>query len=175
MKRNEWIWFLFCILLGTGCATISAPSGTVPSRKGLATDPYGGWLTATINDTPAQVQGEFIALNKDSVFVLSGDSLKIIPVSKFNTARIILFNTEANKYSIWTVVLSVATIANGAFATITFPVSLAMGLTTVHDEARREHFFDFPQRPWSELSKYARFPQGLPEELDRGTLKGKPK
>ena len=45
----------------------------------------------------------------------------------------------------------------------------------VYKSRSGNNYFYFPKTEWSELSKFSRFPQGLPSGLDASMLKSKPK
>ena len=51
------------------------------------------------------------------------------------------------------------------------PAVLISGLTPVFTESDRINYSDYPYTSFKELSKYARFPQGMPEGIKLSDLK----
>jgi hypothetical protein len=151
------------------CASMKAPSGTVPTRKGLEKEAYGAWMTLTLDGSV--VSGELIAVDNDSIYVLPENGLQKFATSSVDTAKMVLYRPDTGKYIAWTAVTSVATIANGAFLVITFPITVITGVVTSSVEGDRINFLDRATASWEEMSKFARFPQGLPPGIDLGSLR----
>lgn len=169
--------FLITIVIN-GCATTYAPSGWLPKTEDIEKTAYGGWLTVvvpakTFNEEPKWIQygGEFIAQNEDKVFLLY-DSLYIIP--KYNIIKSILEVDEKNdtEYGLWTLGGSVSTVTHGFFAVISLPVWLLAGIPAAVGESSRDRYE--AEQPdsnyWSDINKFARFPQGLPSNINPGSL-----
>lgn len=173
MSMFRWIYFVLIIALFANCSVVSAPQGTVPSRKELQTDAFGAWFSGKQGTQKILVQGELVAIDGDSLFILMRDTLRAMLTSDFDTARIIVYNTEAKTYGIWTGILTGVSLLTGYYAALTLPLSLGIGITTYLDEKNRIHSFDHPPHGWPEISKYARFPQGMPPGLDKRTLRSK--
>lgn len=171
MSYYRLIYAVVLIAMVTGCKTISAPKGSVPKRKQLPLDAYGAWFSGRQSAQKMLVQGELIAIENDSIFILSADELKGIPAKEIDSAGVIVFNTEENTYAIWTGLLTAASLTTGYFAGLTLPLSLGVGIVTTRDEANRINSFDFPQNSWPTISKFARFPQGMPPGIDRKSIR----
>lgn len=157
-----------------GCSTVKAPHGSVPKRKAIVTDAFGGWISASLKTTRNSIQGEFIAISSDSVFIMSDNKVQPLPKADIASARIILFNNVSDNYSGWTFLNSLATISNGYFLIFTLPINLITGISTANAEAKRINYYDYPALTWDELSKFARFPQGIPEQVDTKEIKPRP-
>ena len=153
-----------------GCGSVKAPQGAVPTRVLLETDAYGGWIGVT-GPNGEMTQGELIALTTDSVFVLDKNELHVIALGDVTAARLIMFKTAEGGYAVWTFLGSILTLTNGGFATFTLPATIISGVSTTFNEARRINYIDYPASSWAMIGKYARFPQGLPSNVDRTILK----
>jgi hypothetical protein len=173
MLKNK-ILIALCFMVLCGCSAVKAPQGSVPRRKDIVTDAFGGWISASLKTTRNSIQGEFIAISLDSVFIMSDNKVQILPKADIDNARIILFNSESGAYSGWTFLSSLATISNGHFLVFTLPINLITGISTASGEAKRINYYDYPALTWDELNKYARFPQGIPEQVDTKEIKPRP-
>ena|SRR5258708_2532525 len=172
MLKNEFVIFGFVFMLLSGCSkSITAPHGSVPNRKSLSTDAFGGWINLTLKSSQKSFQGELIAINTDSIYVMTNGKVQREEISDVNSARLILYKTSSEEYALWTSLMSLGTISNGYFLVFTLPLTLIAGISTTNSESQRINYIDYPQNSWEELMKYARFPQGLPQGLDVGDLK----
>lgn len=169
MYRIKLLLVISILALFGSCRTVSAPKGSVPNRVGIATDAFGGWMFTKAGQR--SFEGEFIAVGNDSLYILTSGKTQSISLPTVDTARIILYNTNTSGYALWTSLLSIGTLSNGAFATFTLPVSLVTGILITNAESKRINYFDYPNNSWEELKKYARFPQGLPKGIRTEDLK----
>lgn len=170
MSGNSLLLFAACILFTISCKTATAPKGTVPNRNGIAWDGRGGWITLSFADSAReQINGEFLALGQDSVYIMNSETFSATPIADVRSARIIMYNTETTAYAIWTFLSSLLTISNGAFLILTLPLNLITGISTTVGESRRLNYFDYPENDWAELNKYTRFPQGI-DRINRKEL-----
>ena len=69
---------------------------------------------------------------------------------------------------------SLLTISNGLLLVFTFPLWL-IGGTVASVSRSYDPVFTYPGTPLTEFAPYARYPQGLPPDLDRGTIRMKGK
>ncbi len=153
------------------CSTVKAPSGTVPVRNALATDAFGGWIELSLITPKDSISGEFIATCNDSLYIMDRGEVKIYPISNIRLARLVIFKNMSGAFGAWTFFGSLFTISNGGFLIFTLPATLIMGIATTIGEAKRLNFLDYPSNSFENLSKYARFPQGIPEGLNIADLR----
>jgi hypothetical protein len=173
MLKNRILIALYVIVL-CGCSIVKAPQGSVPRRKAIVTDAFGGWISVSSKTTQSTIQGELIAISSDSVLIMSESKVQVLSKVDIDNARIIFFNNESGAYTWWTILNSFAAISNGYYFVFTFPISLITGILTVSGEAERINYYDYPALTWEELNKYARFPQGLPDQVDTKEIKPRP-
>ena len=88
---------------------------------------------------------------------------------KIPIEEIIYIQMERHDTSGWNIVMMtcggvILSISNGWFLMITVPLWLLTGLFAAVSTARSNHI-EFEQAEWSDLSNYARFPQGIPDEI----------
>ncbi|MEO1053816.1 MAG: hypothetical protein AAFX87_24475 [Bacteroidota bacterium] len=163
------LFILILITLG-GCkvASIQAPKNKVPVRKDIGTDAFGGWIT--LNRVH---MGELIAVSEDTVYLFQFNQLNSFPKADVKYAELVIHRNSADDYGTWASLGSFLTISNGYFALFTLPTWIISGLTVTKAERKRENFLIYPAQNWEEISKFSRFPQGLPASLDRKLLKGR--
>jgi len=170
MKKGKLIISILLIVILNCCSTIKAPIGSVPNRKALTIDAYGSWLEMRLNSSNDPVAGEFIAANEDSIYIMQNGEVQIYAISNISFARVIIFNNSRGAYGVWTVAGSLLTISNGGFLIFTLPPVLISGILTTVAEANRINYLDYPSNSFKELSKHARFPQGMPKGIKSSDL-----
>jgi hypothetical protein len=160
--------------LGAACANNPAPGGWLPKAQEVPEDPYGAWVQLRKIDR-TELGGEFIAIHGDTLFVLSASSgLVAVHRGQMDQARLAYYSSNWGVMAVWTTFGSLATISNGAFLVITLPLWLIAGPIATGAESRAplEGVRHWDQ--WRELRMYARFPQGIPDGLDRRVLRPRP-
>ena len=153
------------------CNTVKAPLASVPKRNSLATDTYGGWIELRLVSAKDSVSGEFIATGYDSLYIMEDARVQGYAISDIRYARVVFFKNMSGAYTAWTVLGSLLTFSNGYFMIFTLPVTIIIGLSTTFAESKRINFLDYPFNSLEDLSKYSRFPQGMPQEINIADLK----
>ena len=155
-----------------GCASTSAPSGWLPSPANSASDVYGGWATVEIDsaDKRQDIQGELIAVEFDTMYVLSRRGLHAVPKKYILNAKVAYFEGDYSGISAWTLLGTISTISHGFYLLITAPLWIVTGSLTAASVSHNQ-VVEYPDHSWDELKMYSRFPQGLPASLDRQSLK----
>jgi hypothetical protein len=164
---------LCCLLLGS-CASTIGPQDWLLEPGDTASDAHGGWLEishASKTETPAQLRGELIAIHADSVF-LAADALYALSRSDIESARLVMYNSNAGAMAGLVGLGTVSTLSNGAFLLFTAPLWLIGGNITVSARSS-EPILSFPKHKWAQFVPYARFPQGLPAGIARSSIKMK--
>jgi hypothetical protein len=156
------------------CSQNPAPAGWLAPPRQAQSDPYGAWIVVWQPAPPdlrgevLAAQGEFLAVDRDSVYVLSPDSVvRAVPVGTIHSARIAFYDAQSAGLGIWTGVGSVSTISNGGFLVLTLPLWVIGGSLITGGQSRAPLRDVQAGDSWDVLRRYARFPQGLPEGLPR--------
>ncbi len=165
------------LLACTGCVSTSAPSEWLPSPPDVPQSTFGGWIEVEVTPLGADstARGELIAVEADTVFVLSLDAsigLQAIGIADILAARLAPYDSEWGAMATWTMLGTLSTASHGWFLLLSFPTWFVGGGGATAAQSRR-HLVHFPQKSWSYFRPHARFPQGLPPGLDRATLKAK--
>ena len=181
------------MLLAAGCATTGAPRGWLPSPSEAQSQAHGGWIIVRY-DGKAEARGELISVAGDSVFVQTASGLTEIPKTSISRAKLTAYNARgAETFALFAFGLPALgfgllglgsamsdrdledssglplVLASFGFGLIvTSPLSLITGCIAGPVQSRKPQL-KYPPTSWLAFREYARFPQGLPEEL-RGSL-----
>jgi len=172
----KWAALTILLLFLPGCYTVDLPR-QLPEANQAAELTTGAWLVVyqkTSAKKAPKFEGELISVETDSVFFFSGEELKGIQKDSVATAK--LFITEPairpGTAGAWMFFGTLSTVSHGWLLIVSLPVwliagSISAGAVYIADD-RGDLLY--PEDPWSELGKFARFPQGLPHGLDRSRL-----
>lgn len=166
-------------LLG-GCGVTRAPHDWLPQPSDLQEQAYGGWLYVEIAKgvEVTKEEGEFIAVQDTVVCLLTAQKGPLmIPTSTISFASVDFHEKETGKFAGWTVGGTLSTFTHGIGLIISFPVWIVVGtISTVSVSHLGSEDQDYPNPVWwASVSRYARFPQGLPASLDLQSLRPKTK
>jgi hypothetical protein len=176
---NRGLGGLALIALATACSTNPAPRGWLAPAPIAVSDPYGAWVHIEIPSAGKQAPsgGELIAVGLDSVFVLAPDGeFHAIARADVTRARVAYYDSQYGQLAAWTTIGSLSTGSHGFFLVFSLPVWTIGGWATTGAQSRAPlAYVRENERSWDDVAKYARFPQGLPTELDRKRLRPKPR
>ena len=183
MRARKYSWAPFSILLiclaAGGCASTGAPDDWLSPAAEAPIDPFGAWVTVEFVKSQEKgfIRGEFLAVDRDSIYVLTGfapveDPVSAIPLALVEKAMIAHFDPETGKAIGWVTFGSISTLSHGMGAVITFPLWIIMGSAMAGGHSRTP-LENYPDLTWNELKMYARFPQGPPPDLHQLGLKPK--
>jgi hypothetical protein len=114
------------------------------------------------------VSGEFLAVERDSVFVLSPDStVRTVPLDSVRHAKVAFYDAQWNQLAVWTILGSLSTISNGIVLVLTFPLWAVGGSIATAVQSRDAVRQVDNSLTFDAVRMYARFPGGLPENLPR--------
>ncbi len=167
---------LSCALavVAMGCASTTAPSQWLPRPDRAQALAYGGWISVYYakGRTKLQAHGELLAIHADSLFVLSANSLTAIPTAKTKKATLTAYDANVGPLVAWSVLGTLSTASHGAGLIISAPVWIITGIAATSAQSYAPQL-SFPKKSWNEFRKYARFPNGLPPNIDRRALRPK--
>jgi hypothetical protein len=115
------------------------------------------------------VQGELIALSPDRVFVLTDVGLLELPKTTISQAKLTAYDSGAVALGVWTFLGTLSTISHGVFLIISAPVWVIGGSAITAVQSHKP-VISYPKNSWEAFQRYARFPQGLPQGLERSSL-----
>ncbi len=167
-----------CFLMA-GCASTEAPEHWLSPAENAPQDPYGAWMTVEFpRSAPRKsLSGEFLAVDRDSVYLLvdamaATDPVVGIDLAKIWRASLAHFDPQTEKAGGWVVAGSISTLSHGWFLIASLPVWIIAG-STMAGSLSHSPLENSRDRTWDELAKYARFPQGPPPHIHELGLRPK--
>lgn len=174
IRFNKRLLMILTSFLLSGCATIHAPPGWLPENAAqLRTEAFGSWIVVHHSKKAAmdqQTKGELIAVSQDSLFVLNSYALHPIALSNITRARLVEYKPHTGELSGWIFLGALSTISHGFWLAITTPVLWILGGTLAESSRSFDPILDYPGHSLSSFRAFARFPQGLPKNINRKLL-----
>lgn len=155
-----------------GCTRSPAPRAWLASPAAAESTAYGGWVVVELGK-PRQkeaLSGELIAIDEDSLFVLSGSTLVAVKMGETKQVTLWGYDSRWGSVALWTIVGALSTASHGWALAATFPLLWVLPGTLITGSASRNAVVTVPKRPWTALQPFSRFPQGLPSNLNRDSL-----
>ena len=156
-----------------GCISLPGPKDWVPSIEEVQQDVYGAWTILELNSKSNKKprEGELIAVQQGTLYLLMENILQEIPIDQINKAILTSYDDRGG-ISIWATLGIFSTISHGGFLIFSAPTWLISGIIN-SNAATTSGMHKFENNNLSNMNKYARFPQGIPEGLDIHSLKPK--
>lgn len=131
-------------------------------------DGRGGWIVVTLA-SGVELEGELISVDSDAVRVLT--TLGLVPVapSEVAAARLWAWDPIIGGTIVWGGLGTASTVSHGFFLIFSAPVWV-LTTTLVASIESRQPRLAYPDHSWSEVSRWARFPQGMPAGLHGNDL-----
>lgn len=172
--RGLAIAMIFFML--TGCGHTEAPPFWLPSDAKSQADGYGGWASVKSGVKPkrADVTGELIAVAEDRLYVLTERGVESVSKNEITTAVVDGYDQDARPVARAWVIGAIASVGAGVWGIYVMQPLWALAGRTALKEAASYARVSYPRQRWEEMSKYARFPAGLPANIDLLTLLPKP-
>jgi hypothetical protein len=164
----RWVLNVILCFLITSCATTKVPSHWLSEPEQSASDAYGGWIN--IESRENHMAGELIAMSEDTVFI-ADSAFHAVGSKDILSARLVSYN--APRMGGYVILGTISTILNGWFLIFSGPMWL-IGGTIAASLRTFEPIIDYPERTLTDFRPFARYPQGLPPDLNRGMIVMKP-
>jgi hypothetical protein len=174
---------LLLLLAAPGCAATRGPSGYLQPARIAQREAHGGWITLDMRE--ARVDGELIAVEAESVFVLTPEGLRVVHRDSVRSAVLGAYDSQSGQPAVWTMGGALTTASHGLGAIGTFPLWIITGSLMTASVSRgplhtvsQNRLQDPRQRDrartrWAAIALWARFPAGMPRGLDRATLRSR--
>ncbi len=153
-----------------GCAFTHAPRNWLQNPTQLQMDGRGGWIYV-VTETGRRYKGELIAVDHDSLYV-AYDTLMVIAQGEVKRARLVAY--KANQEVMGQIIFwgSSLSICHGYLSVLTGITYVLSGLILMYHRSY-DPIVDYPLRTWEAFTPFARFPQGLPQEIALHELTGR--
>ena len=163
MKTNIFILGLFLVLLNS-CSTPSY----LPSSDQIDVNEYGSHIR--FRTSYSNIEGELIAIDSTEITVLLAEKRTCVtfPLNEVNLFK--LSYAQPKHYGRKIPVYTLATIAHGFWLILTAPLNL---IVTISVSASGENAFTYSDNnmTYDKLRMFARFPQGIPPNIDLESIK----
>lgn len=163
--RTKVILTILCAVIISSCTS----PRYLPSADKIDVNEYGSYIKI-IRKTTANITGELIAVDNNKIVVLTESESKCVTVPISDVERFKLRYAKPKHYG-WTIpVYNLATFGHGLFLIYTAPVNL---IVTISVTASGESAFKYSDKnmTYDNLKMFARFPQGVPTNIDIASIK----
>ncbi len=163
------------LVLGA-CAGNSAPAGFLPTPRAAEMEAWGGWieLQYTQDGSARFVAGELIAASGDSVWILGPSGGAVVPTASVRSGQLTGYAAQPDRVAGTAALGTLSTISNGVFLIFTAPLWIITGTVAAASQSRAP-VRRVPPLAWSDLSAFARFPQGMPVGMRLEALRSRPR
>lgn len=157
-------------LSSVACRSYPDPRKLEPAD--MQTKSLGSWIAVQLKDR-TRLQGELIAVDTANLYLLlhHGEqrSLRAISLRALDEASLYRYGSSASTLGLWSLGGVLSTASHGVLLILTAPLwALVGGSLTVHESNHIMRYY--PKHSLKELSKWARFPQGMPPGLSEQAL-----
>jgi hypothetical protein len=164
MKTNI-LPFSLVILFLSSCLTPKY----LPEFSKIDVNEYGSYIKIT-RKTSFKIDGELLAIDNDKIIVLTKETKKCLAVSFSDVKSFKLMYAKPKHYG-WTIPAFIAyPFMHGWYSVFTIPIHLVV---TISVTATGENSYNYSDKNISmdKLKMFARFPQGIPPNLDLRNIK----
>lgn len=185
LKTGKYILILILFFsLFEGCKTSKIPAYYRFSPSQIQKGITGSWTILTLRsksapDVPSELSGELIAVQPDSIYILTEEKFLAVSSKIIDVAVLQIYENQGKKIGTITALVAlpniIAAIGNHYYSQAFLGLGMPWIITGI-SSAIREGYNDsnllvFPARnPLNDFKKYARFPKGLPTDIDRKRL-----
>lgn len=166
MKTKLYLIGIIILLIG-GCIV----PGNVPSTDKIDVFEYGSHITILYKKpSNLRLSGELIALENDTIFVLSSHVKKCRSIPIADVRKFTLSYATPKQYG-WTIpIFSLMTITHGWLLIFTLPINIAV-TTIATSSAFDASQYTNKNLTYEDLRMFARFPQGIPPGIELDSIK----
>lgn len=170
MRTRELVIAAALVALGTAC--VENPDPRRPTLVKMQTEGVGGWVVVTARDG-TQVRGELISVTREYVHVLRvgqpGAALVYLRTSDIGRAKVYTYESEGG-IGVMGLLGTLSTASHGFWLIFTAPIWILASSIAAAAESNHVEL-DYPEDDsLEELSHWARFPQGIPPNVDEEAI-----
>jgi hypothetical protein len=165
MKTKLYLIGIITLLIG-GCAA----TGHLPTSDKIDVFEYGSFITIAHKKSDQKLRGELIALDSNTMVVLSSETRKCVSIPVSEVRKFSLRYASPKSYG-WTIpALSLLSLSHGYWSVFTIPINLIVTIA-VETESRKSFRYDNENMTYEDLKMFARFPQGIPPGIALDSIK----
>lgn len=161
------------IITGLLLATIfnSCNIKYLPISDNIDVFPYGSYIK--VNMTTGEIlKGELIAIENKKMFILLEENRQAVSIQTNEISKFKLQYATPNKNYAKSSFLILSTVSHGIWALFTAPLNTIV-TTSVKAGGDRTFQYNDESMPLDKLKMFARFPQGIPPNIDIANLNNK--
>ena len=163
--KNKFYLFIILVII-TSCSSpkhVLTPNELKKNTKGL-------YSKITLKSTTNGVNGELIEVTDKQITLLTKDGILSFKKENIKESIILVSLTVNNPRRInsWASLINLLSLGHGYWAVFSLPPTIAItnGITS------EKYIMNYPENvKWEQLHKFARFPQGIPKEIDRQSIR----
>jgi len=180
-KTNTILLLLFCLALMPECQKGTIPESYMPAPDAATMSIKGSWIVLNIDYdslpiADKSISGELIAIQADTVYLLTDVALIAVNRRMITSAVLYPFKPQTSIAPIIAGLSSLPSVIgaiakdDGAFLLLGVPVLITGAVMSAIESVG--NVMKYPARhTLNDLTKFARFPQGLPSGLDPEKLR----
>jgi hypothetical protein len=141
----------------------------LPSSDKIDVNQNGSYIKV-VPKTTANIDGELIAIDSSNIVILSETTNKCMTVPLNDVKRFILRYAKPKHYG-WTIPLGIVLpFIHGYYSVFTIPIN---NIVTISVTASGKNAFKYSEKnmTYDKLKMFARFPQGIPPNIDLASIK----
>jgi hypothetical protein len=182
-KIKKYLCYMITATLLCGCIPSNVPRAYVPGISKVYQNSYGCWMITELKPTyqsvsTDDVSGELLAIQNDSILLLVDDyELVVFQREQVDRARLITHKNQAGTLGLMTggffLPNIIGTLAYGytGFLVLGIPVLITGVTLTIVEASDQANILDYPEEnELLEFIKFARYPQGIPPDIDTKQL-----
>jgi hypothetical protein len=183
-KIRKILFAFICIGIDSGCQNMMVPAGYRSAPNQIDKSITGGWVEVSVIpnpsiDTITMLSGELIAVDYNNTFhiLTAGEGLISLNKSRISAAKLYFFsNPNVSLLGFLGVIPNIIGAISqpdyaGPFLLLGIPLFVTSLGMAIADYQNSNSTLRYPvKNSMSEFSKYARFPQGLPPDLQKEKL-----
>lgn len=175
MRSRELAVLTAALLVSASAAgCLHNPDPRPRSMSAVHTDAHGGFVVVRVGGQ-VNHQGELIAVGPEGVWVLARQRLILTPHEQVSGLDLYAYDVSIAGTTGLGLLGTLSTISHGFFLVFSAPIWLVTTIATSASQSRSAYeWYAGDGDDWSELMKWARFPQGMPPGLTAEQLLGLP-
>lgn len=180
LRKSNIHWVvLISLMIVSGCQDQMIPAAYLPKTSEVRSDAYGKWIkvssyTDSLTNLPVELSGELIAIESDTIFVLTEVDLITIERNHISAGAIYLFKSRKEpKFGlIGLIPTMIGIVSTGDYAGAFFMLGMPLILTSfLQAVIKGNGILNYPDKAtMDDLVKFARYPQGMPPDIIRDSL-----
>jgi hypothetical protein len=184
MYRIKYIVLVIVAIIVVTCKVAEVPAAYKFKPGEIRGNPYGSWTEVSFLvpglTFPSVVSGELLALNQDTMFLLSADGkVQFVNVSTIATAELCTHKLQTGRYLFFTLLFSIPSVIGmtsyseyvldffslGAYVYINGVIML------VKEGSFKHNFLIYPKKhSLLYFNAFSRYPSGMPVNIDYNEL-----